>query len=223
MMALIIDSLPGCKVVGEVSNPGEATKACARLQPDLIVMDWVMPRTSGPILLQELRSVCPRARMLVFSGNLWPAGIRAALAGGVLGIVDKMAPLEVFRAAVQAVAAGRTYFSPLVSEQIKQLVSRRPAENPQPIVLSEREKTVLAYTAEGLSSKEIAATLGISAYTVANHRANLMRKIGVRRAAQLSLYAAQMGLVGSVVSPRAVNGEVEDRLKRTRLRGDGGA
>jgi DNA-binding NarL/FixJ family response regulator len=138
---------------------------------------------------------------MVFSGNLWPAAIRAALAAGALGIVDKMAVLEVFRTAVQTVAAKRAYFSPLVSEQIKQLVSRRTPEGAKPAALSNRERTVLRYIAEGFSSKEIAGFLGISAYTVINHRTNLMRKVGLRRAAQLSLYAAQLGLIGSGVAP----------------------
>lgn len=138
---------------------------------------------------------------MVFSGNLWPAAIRSALTAGALGIVDKMAVLEVFRRAVQTVAAKRAYFSPLVSEQIKHMVSRRMPEKTKTVALSRRERTVLRYLAEGFSSKEIADVLGISVYTVINHRTNLMRKIGLRRAAQLSLYAAQLGLIGAGVAP----------------------
>lgn len=201
MMVPIVDSLPGYKVVGQTTQPEEAVSLCERLQPDEIIMDWVMPRMTGPALLHALKQVCPRARTIVFSGNLWPAAIRAALAGGVLGIIDKMAPLDVFRTALQSVAAGKVYFSPAVSEQIKQLLRRDVPDTVRPVMLSKRENAVLRYIAQGYSSKEIAAALGISVYTVINHRANLMRKVGLRRAAQLSLYAAQVGLINGGLAP----------------------
>lgn len=201
MMVPIIESLPGFKVIGHFTEPIEAVESCEREQPDMIILDWVLPRVSAPALLHDLKRVCPRARTMVFSGNLWPAAIRSALAAGVSGIVDKMAVLEVFRTAVQTVAAGRTFFSPLVSEQIKQLVTKRSRAEAKSVALSGREKAVLRFIAEGFSSKEIAGFLGISAYTVVNHRTNLMRKVGLRRAAQLSLYAAQLGLIGSGLLP----------------------
>ena len=160
-------------------------------------------------MLLELKRVCPRAHLMVFSGNLWPAAIRLALSAGAMGIVDKMAVLEIFRTAVQTVAQGRAYFSPLVSEQIKQIVTRRTRGETKPVELSGRERAVLRYIAEGFSSKEIAGFLGISAYTVVNHRTSLMRKVGLRRAAQLSLYAAQLGLIGSGLLP-ARNAHDED-------------
>ncbi len=209
MMVPIIESLAGFRVVGQLTDADEAVTFCEREQPDLIIADWVMPRVSGPVLLQELKRACARGHLMVFSGNLWPAAIRLALSAGALGIVDKMAVLEVFRMAVQTVAQGRAYFSPLVSEQIKQIVTRRTRGETKPVELSGRERAVLRYIAEGFSSKEIAGFLGISAYTVVNHRTSLMRKVGLRRAAQLSLYAAQLGLIGSGLLP-ARNGRGDD-------------
>lgn len=213
MMVPIIESLAGFKVVGQLADADEAVTFCRREQPDLIIVDWIMPRVSGPALLQDLRRACPRAHTMVFSGNLWPAAIRAALAAGAIGVVDKMAVLEVFRAAIRKVAAGGVYFSPLVSEQIKLIVARHTQASAKSPDLSGREKAVLRYIAEGFSSKEIAGFLGISAYTVVNHRTSLMRKVGLRRAAQLSLYAAQMGLIGSGLLP-ATNGGERDPAQR---------
>lgn len=204
MMVPMIEAMPGYKVVGQATAPEQGIELCGSLQPDLVVIDWIMPRLTGLELVREIRRVCPRAHLMVFSGNLWPAAIRSALSAGVLGVVDKMAPIDVFREAVHSVSEGRAYFSPLVSDLIKQLVSRGASASAPPVSLSPREKAVLRLIAEGYSSKEIATRLGLTTRTIFNHRAKLMRKIGLRRAAQLSLYAAQIGLLGGGLTPGTV-------------------
>lgn len=201
MMAPLIDSMNGFKVIGHATEPEEGIELCRRLSPDVAIVDWVMPRITGLELVRQLKRASPRTHVLVFSGNLWPAAIRGALAAGVLGMVDKMASIDVFRMALRSVADGRAYFSPLVSDLIKQLVSRGASASAPPVTLSPREKSVLRLIAEGYSSKEIAERLGLSTRTVFNHRAKMMHKIGLRRAAQLSLYAAQIGLLGSGLTP----------------------
>jgi len=100
------------------------------------------------------------------------------------------------------VAAGRTYFSPEIAGQIKDLVvasGSTPAVSP--VRLTRREETVLCGLAQGLSTKQIASALGVSMHTVANHRSRLMRKTGLHRAAQLSLYAERRGLLGTALQP----------------------
>jgi DNA-binding NarL/FixJ family response regulator len=195
MMRPIIESMPGYSVVGYGTNCEQALEVCRREHPDVLVLDLVLQNGSGLELLQEVRRVCPFIRVLVFSGNIWSTALRGALAAGVHGVVEKMTSLAEFRTAIKAVSEGRVYFSPFVSEQIKELVNRR-APVVRSVALSHREKIVLRHLAEGFSPKEIAGKLGISAYTVVNHRTNLMRKIGLRGPAQISLYAAQIGITG---------------------------
>jgi len=201
MMVPLIDAMTGFKVVGHATDPEEGIELCRRLLPDIAIIDWVMPRLTGLELVRQIKRASPRTHIMVFSGNLWPAAIRGALAAGVLGMVDKMAPIDVFRAGLRSVAEGRAFFSPLVSDLIKQLVSRGVSASAPPVALSPREKSVLRLIAEGFSSKEIAERLGLSTRTIFNHRAKMMHKIGLRRAAQLSLYAAQIGLLGSGLTP----------------------
>ena len=110
------------------------------------------------------------------------------------------------RDALQAVSEGRIYFSPFVSGQIKDIVNQGVTAAKPAITLSQRERAVLRHLAEGLSAREIGELLGISRYTVVNHRANIMRKLGLRGAAQLSLYAAQLGVTGTNSSPAEVAG-----------------
>ena len=196
MMTQVVESLPGFRVVGTALDADSALAICRNQPVDLIILDLVLPGMSGLSLLNDFNVICPQVRILVFTGNLNPAAMRGALSAGVLGVVEKMAPLEIFRSALQSVASGQTYFGPLAGELIKGLVSRNAPARPGTVELTKREKTVLRYVAQGLSSKEIADKLGLSVHTVINHRSNLMKKTGLRRVAQLSLYAAQSGLIG---------------------------
>jgi DNA-binding NarL/FixJ family response regulator len=168
-----------------------------RERPDLIVLDLILPENHGVGTLDRLCSICRDARILVFSGNLTPTMIRQVLDAGPHSLVGKGVTLEEFRRALQAVAAGQTYFSPEIAADIRSMVvTPRPSIQPGRRTLSAREEEVLGCLARGMSSREIAIALGLSPHTVANHRSRLMRKLGLHRVAQLSLYAASQGLLG---------------------------
>ena len=195
MMTAMIEALTKSKVVGFALEAASAPEICERLKPDIVVLDWVLGGANTQSLVLHLRKAVPNTKVLIFSGHMEPAAIRAALEAGAHGIVEKMDPFNELNAAMEAVASGQCYFSPDVSRQIKDIVRGR-AEQPKPsAALSRREAMVLRCLALGFSSRETAQQLGISPYTVVNHRSSLMRKIGARRAAQLSLYAAKIGLV----------------------------
>ncbi|MDF3057385.1 MAG: uvrY 2 [Rariglobus sp.] len=200
MMTQVVESLPNFKVVGSALDAGSAVALCRNQPVDVIILDLVLPGVSGLALLNDLIVIRPQARVLIFTGNLNPSAMRGALTAGVLGVVEKMATLDIFRAALQSVAIGQTYYGPLAGQLIKGLVSRNPEEKTGITELTKREKTVLCYVAQGMSSKEIAGKLGVSVHTVINHRSNLMKKTGLRRVAQLSLFAAQSGLIGEVAA-----------------------
>jgi len=195
MMALVVESLPRFKVAGRALDATAAIEICRSQAVNIVILDLVMPGMSGFELLVSLKTIDPQARVLIFTGNLNSTTMHGTLSPNVFGVVEKTASLEIFRQALLAVAAGRTYFGPQASELIKDLVARKPAAG-QATELTSREKTVLSFIAQGLSSKEIAHQLNLSLHTVINHRSNLMKKTGLRRVAQLSLLAARMGLVG---------------------------
>jgi DNA-binding NarL/FixJ family response regulator len=197
MLRQFVDSVPGCKVVASASEAVAALDLCRREQPDLIILDLALPPTSGLALLDDLRLACGSARVIIFSGHLNSASIRHALASGVHGLVEKMAPLDEFREAIRMVSSGNVYFCRSVSEEIRTMVNLKATKTAR---LTEREKHVLQAIADGFSSKEISARLGISVHTVVNHRTRLMKKTGLRGAAQLARYATQIGLVDEVVS-----------------------
>ena len=198
MMTQVVDSIAGHKVVCAAKDAKAALQVFHQEQPDVLILDLVMPQFSGYFLLSELRKASCSTRVLVFSGNLSPVSIREGLAAGVFGFVEKAAPLQEFRTAILAVGAGQVYFDPKTSQVVHGLVNRNHKGPPVGPELTEREKTVLRLMALGQSSKEIAERLDISIHTVINHRSNLMKKTGLRRVAQLSLYAVQAGLIGGL-------------------------
>ncbi len=202
LITSVVDSLSRFRVVGWAQTETEALALCAREQPNLVILDVVLSASSGLVLLEKLVPVCPGARVVIFSGNLKPEVVRRALAAGAFSLIGKTTTLDEFRTALLAVAAGRTYFSPEIAELVKSLV----IEPRQPTAsglarLTPREEVVLCGLAQGLSTREIATALGVSLYTVANHRSRLMKKTGMHRAAQLSLYAERRGLLGTALQP----------------------
>jgi DNA-binding NarL/FixJ family response regulator len=146
-------------------------------------------------VLAEVRAVCGRTRVLIFSSILRPELVRGALLSGAHGLVERAASLDEFCEALRVVAAGGIHFGRSGSDEMRTLVGRGPAVSQHRARLTDREKTVLCDIANGLSSKEISARLGISIHTVVHHRSSLMRKTGLKGAAQLSRYAVEMGLV----------------------------
>ena len=126
MLKQVVELIPGYRVVGHAADVDAALDLCRREQPDVIVLDIMLPPTSGLVILGELRAACPNARVMIFSGHLPPAAIQRALSSGVHGLVGKMAALDEFRHALQAVGSGQVYFSRAASEEIRNLVNFKP-------------------------------------------------------------------------------------------------
>jgi DNA-binding NarL/FixJ family response regulator len=199
----VVEGIPGYQVVGYAQDVASARELCRQEQPAVLILDLGLPRGSGLGLLPELRTVSPQTRVIIFSGLLRAASIRAALLSGAHGLVEKTAPLQEFEQALRAVGSGQVYFSRFASEEIRSLVQRRADAPPRIVRLTDREKAVLRAVAEGLSSKQISVRLGLSHHTVVNHRTRLAKKIRVRGVAQLSRYAVQIGLLESEVEGAA--------------------
>ena len=116
MIRQVVEATPRYHVVGSADEAVAALALCRREQPDLIILDLVIPPTSGLALLIELRDACAGAKIMIFSGHLQAATIQRALSSGAHGLVEKTAPLGEFREALLAVGAGQVYFSRTASE-----------------------------------------------------------------------------------------------------------
>ncbi|MGH7010303.1 MAG: response regulator [Opitutaceae bacterium] len=205
MMRIVVEEKERFEVVGEVVRADRICGEVGRLRPDVVVLDLDLGGTNTLDLLGGIREARPEASVLVFSGKLRLGAIRRAMIAGAQGIVEKTAPLAEFYETLEAVADGKCHYSRYASEEIRRLV-QRPAGGPRLVRLTSRDKDVLRAMAEGCASKEIAFRLGLSPFTVVNHRTRLSRKLGIRGLAQLTRYAVSLGLVSDRIegAPEAI-------------------
>jgi len=193
---------PDFALVGEASDGREAIAQARELQPDLVILDLSMPRTDGLSALAEIKRVAPNARVLVLTVHRTEEYVFTAIEAGADGYLLKDASASELMLAVRSVLAGDRYLCAAVASQFVTAFldgkgKRRAAPKPRlPLeTLSSREREVLKLVAEGYRSREIGDFLCISEKTVEKHRANLMRKLGVRSAAALTAFAMEKGLV----------------------------
>ena len=192
----VLEAEADIEVVGEAESAERAVFEALSTKPDVIVMDVVMPGTSGiegtPLVLHE----APDAKVLVLSMQDDPRYVREAFAQGASGYVLKEAADTEVVGAIRAVAAGEQYVHPTLGARIvaAEAEERRRAEADP---LSEREREVLRLLALGHTNQEIAKMLYISVRTAETHRAHIMQKLLLSTRAELVRYALEHGLVES--------------------------
>lgn len=183
----MLEDDPDITVVGEASNGDEAVSRFAQLQPDVVVMDAAMPGLSGIAATRKILAMTPSARVLMLSMHAEETLVHQALEAGAAGYVLKSALDLDLAAAVKRVQAGESVVDPAVA--------RLSASGEPRTRLTPRELEVLQLICDGLSNKEIASKLGLSANTIAVHRAHIMNALGVHKTAELVMYALQNGLI----------------------------
>lgn len=191
----ILETRPGLAVVGECSD-GAAALEFLRAEPvDVLVLDLTLPGVDGFEVLREVKAIRPGTKVLVLTMHADAEYVARAVQDGADGYLLKDSAVQDLVAAIEAVQAGRAYYSPPVQQELSQLL-RAHAAPPRPMdTLTEREREVVRLVVRGLSTKEIAAELDISARTVETHRANLMRKLNLKSVALLTQFAIREGLV----------------------------
>jgi DNA-binding NarL/FixJ family response regulator len=182
----LLDDDPAIDVIGEAADGEEAVALAARLQPRVIVMDCVMPKTTGIEAMRRILAASPQTAVLMLSMHSEQTLVRQAMSAGARGYVLKSAVDLDLAGAVKRVAAGETVLDPAL-DRSDAATGVRP--------LTPRELEVLQLICDGLSNREIAATLDLSVNTISVHRTNIMTALGVHKAAELVVYAMQHGLV----------------------------
>jgi DNA-binding NarL/FixJ family response regulator len=190
-VAAIVDAESDMAIVGQAATADQAVIKARALQPDVILLDAVMPRKSGFDALPELADVAPDSRVIMLSMQTNPSAIRQALTTGASGYVAKHASDTDLVDAIRRVAKGSRYVDPELGGDL--VVSDAQALTEE---ISQRERDVLYLLALGYTNQEIAAKLYISVRTVETHRAHLMRKLRLETRAELVLYALANGLIG---------------------------
>jgi DNA-binding NarL/FixJ family response regulator len=183
----LLEDEPDMEVVGEASDGVEAVRLAEEFHPRVIVMDCALPNMNGLDATRRILEKSPETLVLMLSMHPEGTWVRQSLEVGARGYILKNAVDLELGAAIRRVAAGEVVLDPQV-------------ENPRPLkgernTLTRRELEILQMIAQGKSNKEIAADLGLSANTVAVHRANIMEALGIHKTAELVVYAIRNGLV----------------------------
>ncbi|MFC7679299.1 response regulator [Paenibacillus sp. GCM10028914] len=198
-LKLLLGQKQNIEVVGEAADGDEAIRQAEELKPDVILMDLSMPHgKDGMTATEELKKLLPDIYILILTMHDDEQYLFRAIQAGASGYILKNAPHEELLTAIQYVAAGNAYLTPLATKRlmgqyIEKVKNGEASDEFES--LSEREKEVLSWTAKGYSNKEIAEKLIISVKTVETHKSNLMEKLGLKSRPDLIKYAMQKGLL----------------------------
>jgi len=186
-----LDLQPDIEVVGEATDGTSAEELTARLGPDVVLMDLVMPGTDGIATIRRLRNAVASAAVLVLTSYLDDVHVFAALEAGAAGYLLKdVQPDELVRA-IRQTHQGESALHPKVAARLVQHTAQ-PASFAD---FTPRERDVLRLLAEGFPNKEIARRLALSEKTVKTHVSNILQKLGVSDRTQAALLAVRRGLV----------------------------
>jgi DNA-binding NarL/FixJ family response regulator len=183
----LLNDVVSLKVVGEAGDGDEAVRMARKLNPRVVVMDCAMPGMHGLAATKEIVQTCPHTSVLILSMHSEYTWVRQAVRIGARGFILKNVTDLELGSAIERVAAGELVFDPQLPTAPEDRKGKRD--------LTSRELEILHLIVDGRSNKEIAARLCISVHTVDVHRARIMTAAGVRRTADLVVYAIRKGLV----------------------------
>lgn len=206
----LVAGLPGFAVADAVSDGKQAIRAATALQPELVLMDFSMPGMSGLDAAAEIRRRLPHVHVVFLTLSRDEEFVRAAFQMGADAYLLKGTSLEEFELALNCVVRGKKYLSSELSTAMATGTHAGNTHAPMSTwkTLTGRERSILKLIAEGNTNRSAAEYLCLSTKTVEKHRSSLMRKLGLRSAAELVVVAMDMGLIerGALANARRLPG-----------------
>ena len=196
----LLEMEPDLEIVGEAGDSAGAIELVNRTQPDLLISDIGLPGKSGLEIIGELRASCPNLKVLILSAHGSEEYIRVALNAHADGFVLKDSSREELLQAIRQVAKGEQYLcqkitARVVSGYLRGRTSQSGERGSK--MITDRERQVLICIAVGLANKSIARDLGLAVKTIEKHRSNLMRKLSLHNAAEITMYAVRSGMISA--------------------------
>ena len=189
-----LESRDGFETVGEAGEGGAAATAVARLHPDIVLMDLVMPGLSGVEAIARIREESPETRVVVLTSFASDDQVIPAVQAGAAAYLLKDVEPTGLEAAIRLVNSGEALLDPQITARVMEEVAH-PAVTGDLASLTPREREVLGLLARGLSNRELADSLVVSEKTVKTHVSNILMKLGVHDRTQAALLAVREGLV----------------------------
>ncbi len=192
----LLEKIAGVEIVGEAGNGREALVLIEKLQPELVLMDIMMPELNGLDATARAISKFPHSRIIILSMNVTQEVVLQTLQAGASGyLLKNISPAEL-ELAIRAVIRGEMYLSSVISQQVIEACLKRNANPAQTrAMLTPRQREILQLIAEGNSTKQIAYKLDISVKTAESHRTDLMEATDIHDIAGLTRYAIRMGVI----------------------------
>jgi two-component system, NarL family, response regulator LiaR len=190
----LIASEAGMEIVGEAADGVAVVQQARALQPDVILLDMMMPRQSGLEAITEIKQHNPEARILVLTSFAEDDKVFPAMKAGALGYLLKDSDPDQLLQAINDVYRGEPSLHPSIALKLMRELNQPSALPPTEEPLTEREVEVVKLVARGLTNQEIAAALVISERTVGNHIGNILGKLHLANRTQAALYALRQGL-----------------------------
>lgn len=194
-LKLFLATEPGVTVAGEAGNADEAAQMAADLQPDVILMDLILPGANGVEATKRCLAASPRSRVIVLTSKPDDDLVLPAMRAGALSYLLKDVSAEELAAAIRAAAAGKPALHPMAAARIIEGLGAPADRGLGAVEISPREMEVLGLIGKGLGNKEIGERLFIAERTVKSHVTHLLEKLGLRDRTQLAIYAVQNKLV----------------------------
>ena len=189
----LLTSEPSLEVIGEAADGVSAVAQAHALQPDVLLLDLLMPGKEGVQVIEELTRTAPGVRILVLTSFVDDEHLFPALRAGAYGyLLKESAPAELIQG-IRDVAAGKSPLDPVIARRVLQELAQPPAP-PAAEALTDRETEVLGLVAQGLSNKAIAAELHLSERTVRSHVSNILAKLHLSSRTEAALHALRTGL-----------------------------
>jgi DNA-binding NarL/FixJ family response regulator len=194
LVCRLVRDMDGFELAGQAGDGLDGLEACKELKPDMAIVDIMVPSLNGLEIVRMLKKAIPKTKLIVFSGNSTRERVQAALKAGVDGIVQKDSSIDDLETAIRRVMQGSSYMSSDILDIMRDLMIN-PSAGSDLDKLTAREREILQLVAEGHTTKEVAARLGVSAKTADSHRTNVMAKLDLHDVASLTRFAIANGLV----------------------------
>ncbi len=184
----------GLNVIAQFDDGEAGMKACLELRPDLLVLDIKIKKLGGLTVFNRLKDRVPDMKIILVSAHFTPEIVKSTVERGVNGLVTKNSSIESLKDAIGQILKGAVYYSPEAYNLLRQPINSKDY-NDSLKMLTPRETDVLQMVGEGYSSKEIAQAFGLSVRTIDAHRSNIMRKLKLRGATDMTRLAVKLKLV----------------------------
>jgi two-component system, NarL family, response regulator LiaR len=191
-LSTVLSVYDDLKLVGEAGNGEEAVRLCERLQPDVILMDLLMPKMDGVSAIQVIKSRWPQIRIIALTSFKEKEYVEGALKAGASGYLLKNVSGEELINAIRKAVAGQSSLSPEAAQVLIKEFGKPPEPGQD---LTDREKEILAFVVKGLSNNEIAQQSFISEATVKFHVSNILSKLGAGSRTEAAALAVKLHLV----------------------------